>query len=450
MLEPRNFNFYQNRRQKKHGEDKNTNDKTFFNISLLLIAGAVLYLIFPLINPIIVGILTATVFYVPSNKIIKKFGKYRMWGAVTSTSAIVILVFVPLILFLYTAVEQGIELTTEASKYLQSEKFKSEVNKMTAHKYYAIVKEKLGFKDDFLSTQTDVESPLLIAGNKVDISTQSDVQKLPLSEKIDILNQPEIDSEPIEVKEKIAETEVLIDNKDETSEEKVNPIKISKEVIKFFNGILTNASTKVLGVLSTAGTMIFNLLITLLIMFYVLFDGERILKYIRHLSPIPHSQLDRLTERIRSVSRSSILGTFLTACCQGIVGIVGLSFAGIPALFLGTLIGFCSVIPVVGTAVVLVPLLGYLLIVGQSGTALFILIWSLVFNNVVDYMIRPILMKGDGNMPTVLLLFAIIGGVGRFGLLGFVYGPVLFGVLAVMLWIYEERNSLFLNRQDVK
>lgn len=407
MSENRNFSFYKTRRQKKQNQSKGTNDTIFFNISLLMVACSVLYLILPMINAIIIGILTATIFYGLNCKIMKLVKGRKMVGAVTSTTVIALLVFAPLITFLYSAVSQGIDLTNKASDYVQSEEFKAEIHEIIENEYVIMAKEKLGLDDNFL--------------------TLTEKEKEPTAK----------DAKPDE-------------NISEKPVKKVNPVKVSKELVDSFKGLLTNTSARVLNILSLAGEMIFSLLITLLVMFYVFFDGERIFRYIRHLSPLPDSQLDRITERISSVSRSSILGSFLTAACHGIVGIIGLFFAGVPALFLGTLIGFCSVVPVVGTAIVMAPLLGYLLIVGETGTALFVLIWWLITSNIVDYTVRPILMKGDGDMPTVLLLFAIIGGVGRFGLLGFVYGPVLFGLMAVMLWIYEERNSLFLNAQDTK
>ena len=188
----------------------------------------------------------------------------------------------------------------------------------------------------------------------------------------------------------------------------------------------------------------------MLVMFYIFIDGERVVKYLGHLSPLPHSEEEKLIQRIKAVSKSAIQGTFLTACCQGLFGTIGLLIIGLPAIFLGCLWGITSIIPVIGTAIVLIPVAIYLAVNGLYSQIIFILIWALIFNNIVDYLIRPRLMRAEGDMPSTLLLFAIIGGVGKFGLLGFVYGPLIFGIMAVMLWLYEQRNAQFLNDQDHK
>ncbi len=457
MFENRSFTFYSKRREKKPAQKVATSDKLFFNLLFLAVIALVIYLIYPLINPIIIGVLTAMLFYGFNRRVVKLCkGKYII-GAAISTVSIFILVVVPLIAFLYMAVDQGIGITNDTTDYLKSKEFQDLVIKVENYQFFVWAKETFNIKEDLISTKGDekgtTDATVELAEEVAELTEEVSEASGTTSEASGTISEDSgtISEDSGTISEDsgtISEDSGTVSKGSGKSDE--SHLTLFEKVMDPLKSFLANASQKVFGLISLAGNMIFSLLISLLVMFYVFCDGKRLLRIVHHLSPLPKSQEDALFARIRSVSRSAMQGTFFTACCQGIVAMVGLAIAGLPALFLGTLFGITSMVPVVGTAIVLIPLLGYLLIIGNVGTAIFIFVWCMIFNNIVDYVIRPRLMKGEDNMPTVIMLFAIIGGVGRFGLLGFVYGPVIFGTMAVLMWIYEERNSLFLNGQDRK
>jgi predicted PurR-regulated permease PerM len=201
-------------------------------------------------------------------------------------------------------------------------------------------------------------------------------------------------------------------------------------------------------ILSGAGGLLGDFLLMVFVMFYVLQDGERLLAAVRHLLPLPTSQEQQLVERIRSVSRSALLGTFLTAAAQGVAGGIGLWIAGIPALFWGAMMAFTSLIPVVGTLLIWGPAAVYLLLAGHGGRALFLTLWCMVFVGSIDNFVRPLLMRGQARMSTLWIFLSILGGINLFGLLGFIYGPLVFGLCSVLLFLYEQEFAEYLERQD--
>lgn len=200
--------------------------------------------------------------------------------------------------------------------------------------------------------------------------------------------------------------------------------------------------------LGEAGLVVGKLLLMLFVLFYMLRDGEAILASALHFLPLRRSQEERLIQRIRAVSRSAILGAFGTAAAQGIAGGIGLAIVGIPPLFWGTMMAFASLIPVVGTTLVWGPAVIYLLLTGSWGKALFLAVYCGVVVGSIDNFLRPVLMSGQARMSTLWLFLAILGGLQAFGLLGLVYGPLVFGLLAVLLYLYEEEFAGFLEQQD--
>lgn len=98
----------------------------------------------------------------------------------------------------------------------------------------------------------------------------------------------------------------------------------------------------------------------LFVLFFLLRDHDKIISAIRHILPLSRSQEDRLLSEIENVSKSAVMGSFLTAIAQGVAGGIGMWLAGFPGLFWGTMMGFASFIPVVGTALIWIPATLYL------------------------------------------------------------------------------------------
>ncbi|WP_086981531.1 AI-2E family transporter [Vibrio aphrogenes] len=228
----------------------------------------------------------------------------------------------------------------------------------------------------------------------------------------------------------------------------VTPQEIAQRAAKFisqFGSILVSVSA---GVLGDATHFIMNFLLMLFVLFFLLRDQERLINNMRHILPLSRSQEDRLLTEIEQVSKSAVLGSFLTAVAQGFVGGLAFWFVGLPGLFLGTMIGAASFIPVVGTALVWVPAAGYLFLTGDITWALFIVVWGIAVIGSIDNLLRPILMQGSAGMDTLMIFFALLGGIQLFGLIGLIYGPLIFAITMVLFKMYEEEFKSFLNMQD--
>jgi predicted PurR-regulated permease PerM len=183
--------------------------------------------------------------------------------------------------------------------------------------------------------------------------------------------------------------------------------------------------------------------------FFIIRDQEKLFKAILHLLPLSASHERKIIEKIREVARSALLGTLVTAIAQGTAGGIAFSIAGLPGLFWGAVMAFTSLIPFIGTALIWVPAAGYLFLSGHWGYGIFIVFWSVLVVGMIDNFVRPLFMRGSGGgMSTLLIFFSIIGGLGYFGLIGLLYGPLIFGLTLVFLYIYSLEFKSFLTYQD--
>ena len=184
--------------------------------------------------------------------------------------------------------------------------------------------------------------------------------------------------------------------------------------------------------------------------FFFIRDEESIIKYLLHLVPLSASQEEKIIAKIKAVAKSALLGTFVTAIAQGACGGFAFWISGLPGLFWGMVMAFASLIPMVGTALVWVPAAFYLFVSGHLGLGIFMVIWCVVVVGAIDNLVRPLFMQGSADMSTLLIFFAILGGINYFGLLGILYGPLIFGLAMVLLYIYDVEYETFLNSQDHK
>lgn len=221
-----------------------------------------------------------------------------------------------------------------------------------------------------------------------------------------------------------------------------------KQVMNFFSNLLkwlVGQGRQIAGSVFNTGVSFFMMMV---VFFVMIRDQEKILKNFFHVIPLKQSHEIKIIEKTRVLFKSVILGNILTSLAQGAAGGIGFAIAGFPALFWGAAIALASLIPVVGTALIWIPACIWLFISGKTGLGIFIIIWFVLIVGLVDNVLRPVFMKSEGGMGPVMIFFSILGGIHVWGLLGLVYGPMVFGFGFILLYIYEIEFFEYLKFQD--
>ena len=191
-------------------------------------------------------------------------------------------------------------------------------------------------------------------------------------------------------------------------------------------------------------TLAFDFLVMILILFFLFKDGKRLLAGVKYFMPLREEQEDAILMSLKKVSRSVLVGSLLIALLQGIAGGLALSLVGVPGLFWGTMMGFASLVPVLGTALIWIPAVVYLLLVGQWQGAIFLGLWCGILVVGIDSVLRPIIMRGASGISTIFIFLSILGGLGAFGPIGILYGPLIlsFAVAALNIVGLEYHEVL--------
>ena len=188
--------------------------------------------------------------------------------------------------------------------------------------------------------------------------------------------------------------------------------------------------------LNTAGTILRSFLM-LFILFFALRDGAGWFSRLTHLLPLKPARREALFDRLGKVTRAVVYGCGVTAAVQGLMVGIGFAIAGMPGpVVFGVLAGVSALLPFGGAAIVWVPGALYLLFTGSAGWAIFMFAWGGVVS-ISDNFIRPVIISRYTPVPTLLVFLGVIGGVSAFGLIGFIFGPVIL-VLATELLRFAE------------
>jgi len=216
-----------------------------------------------------------------------------------------------------------------------------------------------------------------------------------------------------------------------------------EDVAEQFREMAGRTGTALMGAVAAAtrGTLAFflQLFILLYALFYFLVDGPGILRRILRYTPLSPGEEDQLLERFVSVTRATVRGSLLIGVIQG--GVAGLAFwvAGVPGpAFWGTIMVVLSIIPAVGAALIWIPAVIYLFMVGDTVAAIGLLAWCAVVVSTLDNFLRPRLIGRDARMADLLILLSTLGGIVMFGALGFIVGPIVAALFVTVWHIYGE------------
>ena len=175
----------------------------------------------------------------------------------------------------------------------------------------------------------------------------------------------------------------------------------------------------------------------LLVIFFLLIDGPRLVKFLIDLSPLPEEQDAQLIGKFKDMAGAILIGNGLCGVIQGAAG--GLLFwaFGLQSAFLwGVIMALLAFLPIIGIGVVFIPTVIFLFLKGRLGASLFFLVFYLLLSGGVEYVLKPRVVGKRVQMHTLVVFLSIIGGLKIFGILGIIYGPLIATAFLTLTDIY--------------
>ena len=185
-----------------------------------------------------------------------------------------------------------------------------------------------------------------------------------------------------------------------------------------------------------AGALL-NFFIFIVAFYYLLKDGQKLKKIIIDVSPLTDIEKETILNKLKLSVNSVIKGNLVIAVIQGILTSMGLTIFGVPnAILWGMAAAITSLIPGIGTSLVILPAILYLFLKGQPVNAAGLIIWGVVAVGLIDNFLGPRLIGKGMRLHPLLVILAVLGGAAFFGPIGFLLGPLTLGLFLTLFDIY--------------
>jgi predicted PurR-regulated permease PerM len=200
-------------------------------------------------------------------------------------------------------------------------------------------------------------------------------------------------------------------------------------------GVANNVAQAMLGGLTAA---LSDLLVFILMLFFLLRDGGRLREEISRISPLSGAQEQEIFDRLEKTVKGVVQAMVLVPVLQGLVALPGFALCGVPSPVLwSVMVVLAAFVPVLGSPLAWVPAVLYLYLHGSTLQWVSMLLYGLVLISGIDNVVKPLLLREAASLHPMLGFLAILGGLLSFGPLGLLVGPVILSLVLSAIRIYR-------------
>ena len=187
----------------------------------------------------------------------------------------------------------------------------------------------------------------------------------------------------------------------------------------------------------------FNTLTVIMSMYFILyFMLEKPLLFERLLkssAPLKRANVNLLGEKIRNMVMANAIGIPVVAIGQGLIALIGYLIFGAPsAILLFALTCVASMLPIVGAAIIYIPVCIFMIAEGNVGPGLGLAAYCIIVVGLTDNLLRFTLLKKLENIHPLNTVFGIIMGINLFGFMGLIFGPILISITILLIQVYRD------------
>lgn len=217
------------------------------------------------------------------------------------------------------------------------------------------------------------------------------------------------------------------------------PEGISFDLYEKISNFISFVTSNIAGVFTSTLSTIVSFVLLLLSIFYFLKDGARWKKALVVLSPLSDKYDETIIAKLSNSINGIIKGYLFIALIQGLAMGIGLTIFGVPnAALWGLITMITALVPTIGTALVSVPAIIFLFVTGQVLESLGLFIWAVAIVGMIDNVLSPVIVGNKINLPPLLILFSVLGGISLLGAIGILVGPLTISLLYTLISIYRN------------
>jgi len=192
-------------------------------------------------------------------------------------------------------------------------------------------------------------------------------------------------------------------------------------------------------IMESLSSLAINLFVMVLVLYFMLVGGKEMENYVSDILPFNNDNTKHVTQKINMIVRSNAIGIPLLALIQGGVAMIGyLIFGASDILLLGFLTCFATIIPMVGSALVWLPVAAIMAINGDWFNAVGLFLYGAVIVSQLDNLVRFVLQKKMADIHPLITIFGVVIGLPLFGFMGIIFGPLMLSLLLLFVDMFKR------------
>jgi predicted PurR-regulated permease PerM len=192
-------------------------------------------------------------------------------------------------------------------------------------------------------------------------------------------------------------------------------------------------------VIANVLSAIYHFMLMLVVVFFGLMDGPTIKRRVFELSPLPDEEEELIVRKFKDVGGAIFIGNGVSSALQGCLGAIAMWAVGLPSpLFWGVVMAIFAFLPLIGVAAVTVPAAGYLVLIDRAPSAVVFFAFCTLSSMFIENVVKPKMMGDRMEMHSMLIFFALLGGISAFGITGLLYGPLVATFFLTVVDLYHR------------
>lgn len=202
---------------------------------------------------------------------------------------------------------------------------------------------------------------------------------------------------------------------------------------------LQNLTRYVPSILNSVVEVGINIVVTLFVLYFMQVRAKKMEITIYRAIPFSRMSKQEIWDEVNMMVRSNALGIPILGFFQGVVAMIGYWIFGIENyILLGLLTGIASIIPILGTMTIYVPICLIAFATGSLGNAIGLTIYCFFLVGGIDNILRFTILKTIGNVPPMITVFGVLLGLNLFGMLGLIFGPLILSSIGLLVKVYSN------------
>ena len=202
---------------------------------------------------------------------------------------------------------------------------------------------------------------------------------------------------------------------------------------------LQNLARFIPNILNSVVEVVINIVVTFFVLYFMQVHSRRMEIVIYRAIPFSRTSKKEIWNEVNLMVRSNAIGIPILGFIQGVVAMIGYWIFGVDNyVMLGILTGVSSIVPILGTMTIYVPICLMTFATGDTYQAIALTLYCFFLVGGIDNILRFSILKSIGDVPPMITVFGVLLGLNMFGMLGLIFGPLILSSIGVLIKVYSN------------